>query len=226
MTSSDEEVDRKLREALQPLSADFDPSVLNDPVAMLTKWEPTEKSSDRRKAVRCGAQRIEFRSTLGPIFLLGMFVLLGVALFLGGVHGLISGPRDKIFASIFVSLLGLVVAGGVSWFLLGQLTPIVFDLRQGCYYKGRKKPEQTSKRTKLENYLDLDRVHALQIVEIFHFPTEGQINKKGYLVFHLNLVLEDGSRIRVTSHQGANALRKDARTLSKFLGKPLWDATL
>ena len=228
MLSNDEEADRKFRRAYQPLSFDFDPSVLNDPVAILTKWEPCEKSCDSRKAVRRNTQRIEFRSTSGPFLLLGTFVLLGLALFVGGVHGLISEPRDKVIESIFVALLGLAVAGGVLVFLLDQLTPAVFDLRHGCYYRGRRMPEQTAKHTEAKDYVKLERVHALQIIEQYHFSHASQTpkRKKGYLVFELNLILEDGSRIRVTGRKNKNALRKDARTLSEFLGKPLWDATV
>jgi hypothetical protein len=226
MTNIDEEVDRKMKEAYQPLSADFDPSVLNDPVAMLTKWEPCERSSQSRKAVRRGKHRIEFRSTSGTLLLLGAFLLLGVALFLGGVYVLVSGPREKLVASIFVALLGLAVAGGVFAALFGQLTPAVFDLRQGCYYRGRRKPEQTIKPTERKDYVTLDRIHALQIIELHHFSKSRRYEPKGYLVYELNLVLEDGARIRVADRKDANALRRDARTLSKFLGKPLWDATV
>ena len=72
--STDEEADRKFREAYQPLSFGFDPSVLNDPVAMLTHWEPCntpKSSSDSRKAVRRGAHRMEFRGTSGSTVFLG-----------------------------------------------------------------------------------------------------------------------------------------------------------
>jgi hypothetical protein len=40
------------------------------------------------------------------------------------------------------------------------------------------------------------------------------------------IILDDGSRIGVTSRRDENALRNDACTLSEFLGKPLWDATV
>ena len=66
MTPIDEETDRKFRQALQPLSADSDPSVLNDPIAMLTKWEaqaPGAAAFRTHKRAKRHSHGMEFRST-------------------------------------------------------------------------------------------------------------------------------------------------------------------
>lgn len=41
----------------------------------------------------------------------------------------------------------------------------------------------------------------------------------------MNLVLKNGKRIFVLSHADKNAMKEDARVLSEFLEKPLWDVT-
>ncbi len=50
-------------------------------------------------------------------------------------------------------------------------------------------------------------------------------NKSSYYSYELNLVLDDGSRINVVDHGNLDRLRGDAQTLSRFLDKPVWDAT-
>jgi hypothetical protein len=50
-------------------------------------------------------------------------------------------------------------------------------------------------------------------------------NKNSYYSYELNLVLDDGSRINVVDHGNLDRLRSDAQTLSRFLDKPVWDAT-
>jgi hypothetical protein len=50
-------------------------------------------------------------------------------------------------------------------------------------------------------------------------------SKNSYHSYELNLVLNDGSRINVVDHGNLERLRSDASTLSRFLDKPVWDAT-
>ena len=50
-------------------------------------------------------------------------------------------------------------------------------------------------------------------------------SKSSYTSYELNLVLDDGSRINVVDHGNLDRLRGDATTLSRFLSKPVWDAT-
>ena len=47
-----------------------------------------------------------------------------------------------------------------------------------------------------------------------------------FLMHELNLVLHDARRINVMRHGGIHHLRSDAKTLSAFLGMPLWESTL
>ena len=66
----------------------------------------------------------------------------------------------------------------------------------------------------------LNGVHALQLISEY---VRG--NKSSFYSYELNLVLDDGSRVNVVDHGALARLRDDARTLARFLGRPLWDAT-
>ena len=66
----------------------------------------------------------------------------------------------------------------------------------------------------------LSSIHALQLLSEF---VSG--SKSSYHSYELNLVLNDGSRINVVDHGNLDRLRSDANTLSRFLDKPIWDAT-
>jgi len=41
--------------------------------------------------------------------------------------------------------------------------------------------------------------------------------------YEINLVLESGERLNVFEHRSESIIRADARLLSVFLGKPVWD---
>ena len=66
----------------------------------------------------------------------------------------------------------------------------------------------------------LSSIHALQLLSEF---VSG--SKSSYYSYELNLVLNDGSRINVVDHGNLERLRSDASALSRFLDKPVWDAT-
>jgi hypothetical protein len=70
---------------------------------------------------------------------------------------------------------------------------------------------------------ELDRIHALQLIARHHIVPDATICGKT-TVYETNLVLVDASRLIVTVHGDLNATREDARVLSGFLGKPLWDS--
>jgi hypothetical protein len=49
--------------------------------------------------------------------------------------------------------------------------------------------------------------------------------KSSYYSYEINLVIEEGKRVNVVDHGNLEQIRKDAGTLSRFLGCPVWDAT-
>ncbi len=100
-------------------------------------------------------------------------------------------------------------------------SPIVFDKYKSSFWKGRKSPDEVSERKEIKYFTELANIHALQIISEY---CSG--NKSSYYSYELNLVLKNGSRINVVDHGNLTKLREDAQTLSAFLGKPVWDATI
>lgn len=62
----------------------------------------------------------------------------------------------------------------------------------------------------------LANVEALQLLK--HYNTS---SKNGYWSFEVNVVLKDLSRVNVLAHGGENNAKKDAKTLARFINKPL-----
>jgi hypothetical protein len=136
------------------------------------------------------------------------FVLLAIA---AAVVGAVSGGWPLVAFGTAVAALG----GGVFYF---GAAPVVFDKRQGAFWRGRTAPNEVINRLTLKAYAKLDDVHALQVIK------EGvHGDDSSYDSFELNLVLTDGRRINVTDHGDYDTLRRNTETLSAFLGRPLWD---
>lgn len=205
----------------------FDPSVLNDPLALQTEWGPAKSggaSFKTHQLKRVHGQRMEFRCSPGMFLFSGVFLALGIGAIIGTVFAFSNQDKQMDTAGYFLlPLFGLVFGGAGGWMLLSALTPPAFDLTYGYYCKSRKKPEQMMDPSQLKHYATLDQVHALQLIS--EYCRSSGKNKSSYYSYELNLVLKDGSRINIVDHGKLSAIKKDAHILSEFLGKPLWDAT-
>ena len=158
--------------------------------------------------------RIEFKATKGAVLFYSVFLLVGLGVMIGFAAG--GDLQDSLLPLIFGAVFALV-GGALLYF---GAAPIVFDTRKGSYWKGRTSPYDVRHTSELKHHAPLDRIHALQLVSEY---VRG--NKSSYYSFELNLVLDDGSRMNVVDHGNFARLHEDARTLSEFLGKPLWDGT-
>jgi hypothetical protein len=180
-------------------------------VARATRWDPLVGGGANfrtRNLVRVSPDRMEFRASLGMRLFAGVFLVIGIGV---GVAGIAAVPWFLIpFGAVFAT-----IGGGMLYFATG---PVVFDKRQGAFWRGRTEPAETYHRSSIKRYAPLDEIHALQIVK------ERISGDKGsYDSFELNLVLADGRRLNVTDHGDYETLRQNAETLSGFLERPLWD---
>ncbi len=201
----------------------FDPSSLDDPVAMQVDWTPAKGGGANfrtHKLVAVNSNRLEFRaSRVAKLFYL-VFLLLGVGVLIGlSLPKLFSGTLSFDMETIMPLLIGLAFAGaGGAMFYFGTV-PIVFDKRNGFFWKGRKAPDQVFNKSSLKYFAELEQIHALQLISEY---CRG--DKSSYYSYELNIVLEDGKRINIADHGKQNNLLDDARTLADFLEKPVWDA--
>ncbi len=204
-----------------PQSATYDQAP--DPLAAKVEWTPARGGGANFRTSRIvmkDPERLEFRSSLGAKLFCLLFLCSGLAvMILIPISMYREGGLGWNKNTLFPILFGLVfssVGGGLLYFMA---RPTVFDRRTGHFWKGWKNPERMLDPEKLNSYTRLNRIHALQIL------AEYISGKSSYYSYELNLVLEDGSRINVTDHGDLKKLREDAETLSKFLGKPIWDRT-
>ncbi len=203
----------------------IDPSTFQDPVALITSWEPLARGGSNFKSaglLKVNEQRMEFRASLMAKLMALVFVVMG----LGLAAVFISKHTDKLADYKFKLADFIPVAMGVLFAVIGAgmffsaLIPAVFDIGHGYFCKSRQKPERMIDPSKLKRYAELKRVHALQIIS-----ERCKTKKSYYYSYELNLVLDDGSRLNVIDHGNLSALQADAQTLANFLNKPLWDAS-
>lgn len=201
----------------------FDPARFDDPVAMQTQWTPAKRggaSFRTHKIMAADPNRLEFKTAASAKLFYLFFALMGlvfVGVFL--VTNFSSGKVSLNISTIMPALFGLIFAviGGVVYYF--GSAPIVFDKYKASFWKGRKAPDEVADRRKLKYYTELGNIHALQIISEYV-----RSSKNSYTSYELNLVLRDGKRINVVDHGNLEKLREDAKTLSSFLGKPVWDA--
>ena len=205
----------------------FDPSQLNDPIALQTEWKPIKFFSSyysAHKLIKVNSTRLVFRATVCALIFSFLILLIGIGvhiifvylLFLsGGVSG-----TPSLYSLILYIIFGPVAlfTGGYSLHYLTQL--IVFDKRKGYFWKGWKAPDKILNKKTLKNYAQLGQIHALQLISYTVYDSE-----MSYISYELNLVLKDCNRIYVFSHGNKKKFLDDVNTLSRFLNKPIWDST-
>jgi hypothetical protein len=193
----------------------------NDSVANKTSWGPLKKggaSFGTHKLVEASTRRLEFRPAVFAIVFYTIFALVGL-----GMLGFVFYQEYQsgfAFESDFVFLsIGGLIFSSVG-FVLGYhgTKPIVFDREYGFYWKGRKKPNRDIEYSHPELFTPLNNIHALQILSEY---IKG--NKSSYYSYELNLVFRDGRRTNVIDHGNIDKIREDARKVSQFINRPVWD---
>lgn len=202
----------------------FDPSGLGDAVAARTEWGPATGggvSFRTHRLAEVEASRVEFRATGRAVLFSGVWIAIGLTSAVGPVVVAAVFQAGGQALPVIVSILlgSLFMFGGGSMLYHGT-APIVFDKRQGDYWKGRVAPYETGGRLELKDHAKLDRIYALQLIS-----ERCRSKNSSYHSYELNLVLDDGTRMNVIDHGDRDGMRRDAEALAAFLGTPLWDAT-
>jgi len=116
------------------------------------------------------------------------------------------------------------------------LTPRVFDLDKGYYWRGRNKASE-GKPQGVKHFCAIGDIYAIQLIQEYvrydprYNPSKHSGNNpykdfKPFYSFELNLVLRTAKRCNVIDHSDVYALRADAEKLGKFLNVPVWDGTV
>lgn len=199
----------------------FDPSSLNDEIALKTDWKTLSNSSTNFKThnlVEKGPNRMDFKTAMGAKIFVLIFMIVGIA-----VPFIFYAVPDAELDS--GGMWPLYIFGGI-FFLVGaglhyvQSKPIVFDKLEGFYWSGRKKPELHHSNEQLKNAARIRNIYAIQILS-----RRVSSSKSSYTCYEINLVLRDANRMNVLAHAGGKTIKENAQTLGRFLGVPVWDAS-
>lgn len=219
-----EQLAKTLQERFGKEQPRFDPALFGDPLATRIEWTPVNRGGANfrtHKMAQTGGGRFEFRATVGAWLFYLVFLLAGLAVAIGipaGEYckGTFTFGSDLIFPLLF----GLIFASvGGSMLFIGT-KPIIFDKVRGFYWKGRKAPYELAAPAAHKNAARLQDIHALQLI-----AEHCRGKNSSYYSYELNLVLENGQRLNVIDHGNLEKIRADAAALSRFLDKPVWEAT-
>jgi hypothetical protein len=217
-------IESAIRLGMASVRSSFDPSSVNDPLAMQIDWTPAKGGGTNirtHKLVAVNSTRLEFRASMGAILFYLVFLLLGIGIMIGfPLSKLSSGNFSFSMDMVMTFFFGLLFAGVGGALLYFGTAPIVFDKKRGYFWKGRKAPHEVFDKGTLKHCTKLEQIHALQLLS-----EHCRGNKKSYYSYELNIVLEDGKRINVVDHGNQKKLRDDAATIADFLNIPVWDAT-
>ncbi len=197
----------------------FDPASLNDEVAVKTEWTPAKGggSSFGTHVFRTiSSGRAEFKVKIAALLFPSIFMVAGLA---AGIGMTIGGLKKNDMEMLYFGIpFGIIFFLAGFFILRSFITPRVFDLDMGYYWRGRKPPNMNSKKNE---QCPLEDIHAIQILREYC-----RSDKQSYYSYELNLVLEDGSRLNVVDHGKLKLIQEDAQKLGQFLNVPVWDAAI
>ena len=217
---------KKKLAGLMTVQPAFDPSSLNDEVALKTKWTPAKAGGTNfgtHRLQEVSVDRVEFRARgialLFPLLFMFVGLVSGVGLSIAGLKG-------------DMSMLYIGLPFGGVFFLVGYfimrtwLTPRVFDRRLGFYWRGHKAPQQFKQfKSDKEASWPLQSIHAVQLISEYCPNNSSSRDSNSCYSYELNLVFTDGKRVNVVDHGNHALIGEDARSLADFLAIPVWDAT-
>lgn len=216
----------KIAEQLRNLTGKrepVDPARFADPLARRTEWTPLAEggaSFGTHTLVQVGSSRLEFRASPGSVIFDLVFVVMGLGATIVCLLAILApgrpAPSPGAYLGLLVGLFFVVSGAGM---LYSGTTPIIFDRQKGCFWRGRKAPDEMPGQDTRKDCTELNSIHALQLVSEY---CRG--NKSSFHSYELNLILADGRRINVVDHGNQEGIRADAATLAAFLKVPLWDA--
>ena len=203
----------------------IDPSQFDDPLAEQIEWSPCKRGGANfttHKLYETNLERLEFKPAFGAKIFYSIFLFVGLAVMFGPpISRILDGKSIwNGFETLFLLLFGLVFTSAGGTLLYFGTAPIVFDKRNGYFWKGRKSPVNVPNIDSIKHFAELDNIHALQIISEYCSGEDSS-----YYSYELNIVLADATRINVVDHGKISTQRQDAQKLANFLNVPLWDAT-
>ena len=191
----------------------------NDDIAKKTSWEPLKSGGANFKThnlLKQSSNVIKYTMSIGAKIFLAIFAVVGIGGLVAAMYIIfIKGDSNGWIFLLFGSIFSLV-----SFFMYKTIgKPIILDRTMGFVYKGFKPPKFSGMQAENTEMTYFNDVHAIQIIKEYI-----RSNKSRYYSYELNLVLKDATRVNIIDHGNYPQISKDAEEISKFIGKPVWDA--
>lgn len=193
-----------------------------DPIAKSTEWTDDCKGGGGvgHKLRYVGGSRLEFQ----PVHPRSWYII--TLLMAAGAAAIVYFDSESIGQGFLALLCGMGLSA-VGWiFFHLSLTPVVFDKSSGIFWIGRKQPDQVSGNPPSKRLGRIGDIYALQLIRVyFNTRLPSDPDNRTYLQYQINLVMKNGMRMNVVNYgESIDMVNKNAKALSMFLGKPLWDA--
>lgn len=202
----------------------FDPSKFNDPIAEKTEWLPLKRGGTNMKShnlKEVNTNRLEYKISTGSLIFSSLFIIVGIAAAIMMTSDVIFDNAPFVLSQHWPAFIFSGIFCGVGYFMLRSGSkPIVFDKMRGFYWKGKKEPDVSMNEEEMKDACRLSSIHAIQVLR-----ERVQGDKKSYYSYEINLVKKNGERLNVVDYGKHHHIQSDAKKISEFLGKPVWDAS-
>lgn len=188
----------------------FDPSSLQDDVALRTDWDPIPTdvgNFDLWRLVREENSAVRYKRTFGGLCFCWAFILMGsvfCAMVIVWFPSLWEGPLIPIIIGLVLPPSFIVL--GI-WLLLGSARSITFDPQKSML---------TYRKTPWDLYMEISfsEIHALQFLQ----------NPSEYDTYQINIIWQNGDRRNICHYSSVKNAERDIQTLSDMIGCKIWDA--
>ncbi len=205
----------------------FNPDKSDDIIAKKISWNSINADASGQRLVEVGDSKIAYKQTKTSKIAAFVFMGIGIATMLLPVYKFVL--NNFTHYNFGMSIFGFI------FFLVGYLIlytssqEVSFDKDTGLFIKGKKSNIKFIEEP-YESH-NLDKIHALQIVHKDEIENNQRSDDDNFFDSHskvvryyqLNVILKSAKRINISSASSYNLIMTEARVISDFLNKPIWN---
>lgn len=197
----------------------LDLKLAENPVAMATEWEMMSPDDTRWYKLHIVTERLDRLELTADwrVKLVCVAMMAGGAWLAWWAYGTPGLYEEDMSMVLDVAIGCVLFLAGMT--CLGRIhRPLVFDKKSGRFGKGRLGSMYAGQHGDGIEGQRMEKICSLQLLRAG--SSDGSLG----MVFHLNLVLENGSRVNVLRSGDEHDVMHVAETVSRFVDRPVWDA--
>jgi hypothetical protein len=209
--------------AMRTAAGRIEPGLAGDEVALATEWGFLPYELTRPYRLHLVVERLDRIELAAAGHIKAILAAIAASGLLLAAWAFVTPAAASWDYSMPVDVgLGSVLFFVAATFCHRVAKPLVFDKTSGRFGRGRLSAGAVGPQHGSGGEL-LDRIHAIQLLGTGISNIRGRIYATSDVVYHLNLVFEDGSRMNVLRSGNAQRTLHIAMTLAAFLHRPIWD---